>query len=777
MPRPAPAFPSLGQSAAAYAERAWAILLCGIGLALIARAVPMPWLAVLLLSAAATLAALATFLRIADMWGRRLPAGRLRRLCAGAPGACVLTDGRGRILLANTAALRRVPANRGQPVATAFAAVFADPDRAVAGLISAAARGESAAHARPGPEGALRLTVERAAPGVFIWHLDGGEPPASDSALPMLRLDESGRVLSLNAAARNLLGHMPATLDALRRNRPAAAHPDGEEIEIDTVEGPLWRRLMTLPGRDGQRELYLLPPGNVAGEARPPEGLLDALPVAILQIDTDGTVRLANARARQLLGAEPGEALNLCDRLEGLGRSVGDWLAEAAEGRASNMAEVLRVARDDRELFVQVALARMEGNGLVVVLHDVTEMKTLEAQFTQSQKMQAIGQLAGGVAHDFNNLLTAISGHCDLLMLRHDAGDPDYGDLVQIHQNANRAASLVAQLLAFSRKQTLSPEVLDLRDTMGELAHLLDRLVGERVRLRIRHGDQLPPIRADKRKLEQVVMNLVVNARDAMPSGGEIRLETAAVELASDLHRDRAVVPAGTYAVVRVIDKGEGIPPDRLPKIFEPFFTTKRPGEGTGLGLSTVYGIIKQTGGFIFVDSQVGAGSTFTLYLPAYRGSLDETTDTEAEGEDDARDSGVILLVEDEAPVRSFAARAMKMRGHTVLEAESGEQALEILADPGLKVDVFVSDVVMPGLDGPGWVAQALQDRPGTRVVFVSGYAEDSFGEIRARIPNSVYLPKPFSLADLTTTVQRQLRAPAAKPATGAGRQGAASAS
>ncbi|WP_132694570.1 hybrid sensor histidine kinase/response regulator [Rhodovulum steppense] len=720
----------------------------------------MPWLAVLLLSAAATLAALASFIRIADMWGRKLPAGRLRRLCAGAPGACVLTDGHGRVLIANPAALRQVTVDRGQPIAAAFAAVFADPERAVANLIAAAARGESALHVSTGVGAALHVRVERAAPGVFMWHLDGDEAPASDNALPMLRLDPDGRVMSLNKAARELLGHVPASLQALRRGRPPGAHPDGEEIEIDTTDGPVRRRLMALPGRDGLRELYLLPAGSGAGVEQPPEGLLDALPVAILQLDIDGTVRLANARARELLVGSPGEALNLCERLEGLGRPVSDWLAEAAEGRASNMAEVLRVARDDRELFVQVALARMSGSGLVAVLHDVTEMKTLEAQFTQSQKMQAIGQLAGGIAHDFNNLLTAISGHCDLLMLRHDPGDPDYADLVQIHQNANRAASLVGQLLAFSRKQTLSPEVLDLRDTMGELAHLLDRLVGERVRLRIRNGEGLPPIRADKRKLEQVVMNLVVNARDAMPGGGEIRLETEAVELASDLRRDRAVVPAGPYALVRVIDEGEGIPPDRLTKIFEPFFTTKRPGEGTGLGLSTVYGIVKQTGGFIFVDSEPGRGSTFTLYLPTYRGETKGAEPCAVEAEDKAPDSGVVLLVEDEAPVRSFASRALTMHGHTVIEAESGDEALEILADPGLRVDVFVTDVVMPGLDGPGWVAKALKERPGTRIVFVSGYAEDNFGEIRARIPNSVYLPKPFSLADLTATVQRQLQAP-----------------
>ncbi|SIO15645.1 two-component system, cell cycle sensor histidine kinase and response regulator CckA [Rhodovulum sp. ES.010] len=759
MPRLLPAMSTVRQSAAAYAERAWAILLGGIALALIARATPMPWLAIVLLSVAATLAVLAAFLRVAGFMGRRLPAGRLRRICAGASGACVLTDGRGEVLLANPAALRRVAVTRGRPFAAALAAVFADPDRAVADLLGAARRGETATHVRPGADGAMRLRVERAAPGVFTWHLDSAGTIGGDSALPMLRLDARDRVLALNAAARHLLGETPATLAQLRQRADGTCYADGEEIEIDTADGPQRRRLMTMPTREGQRELYLLPAGR-RGRAQQdaPDGLLDALPVAILRLDTDGTVRLSNTRARQLLDHSEQAGINLCDHLDGLGRPVSDWLAEAAEGRTSNASEILRVVRPDRELFVQVALAPMEGGGLVAVLHDVTEMKTLEAQFTQSQKMQAIGQLAGGVAHDFNNLLTAISGHCDLLMLRHDTGDPDYADLVQIHQNANRAASLVGQLLAFSRKQTLSPEVLDLRDTMGELAHLLDRLVGEKVRLRIRHGENLPAIRADKRKLEQVVMNLVVNARDAMPRGGEIRLETEILELDSDMRRDRAAVPAGTYALVRVRDEGEGIPGDKLPKIFEPFFTTKRPGEGTGLGLSTVYGIVKQTGGFIFVDSEVGEGSTFTLYLPAYRGGAEQAAGESETGEDDLPEGGVVLLVEDEAPVRSFAARALALDGHTVLEAETGEEALDLLADAAMRVDVFVTDVVMPGLDGPSWVAQALEDRPGTRVVFVSGYAEDSFGEIRGRIPHSVYLPKPFSLADLTATVQRQLR-------------------
>lgn len=373
--------------------------------------------------------------------------------------------------------------------------------------------------------------------------------------------------------------------------------------------------------------------------------------------------------------------------------------------------------------------------------------------------MQAIGQLAGGVAHDFNNLLTAISGHCDLLLLRHDAGDPDYGDLIQIHQNANRAASLVGQLLAFSRKQNLMPEIIDLRDALADLTHLLNRLVGEKVSLTLTQDAGLRSIRADKRQLEQVIMNLVVNARDAMPEGGDIRIETGNVTLREPLVRDRATLPPGAYVSIRVIDAGCGIAPEKLTKIFEPFYTTKRPGEGTGLGLSTAYGIVKQTGGYIFVDSVPGEGTTFTLYFPAHDRPAAELRPAAPEPPPlPARKAeGVVLLVEDEAPVRAFASRALRLRGYSVLEADSAEAALNLLSDPDLSVDLFLTDVIMPGKDGPTWVREALASRPKTKVVFVSGYAEDAFSEHQAAIPNSVFLPKPFSLNDLTNVVQRQL--------------------
>jgi two-component system cell cycle sensor histidine kinase/response regulator CckA len=464
--------------------------------------------------------------------------------------------------------------------------------------------------------------------------------------------------------------------------------------------------------------------------------------------------------------------------------------------------ETLRAALRGDETFLQISLERTrddEGDALVVVMNDATELKSLEGQFVQSQKMQAIGQLAGGVAHDFNNLLTAISGHCDLLLLRHDEDDDDFADLTQIAQNSNRAAALVGQLLAFSRKQTLRPNVIDLADSMSDLTHLLGRLVGETIKLDYVHDSEIRPVRADKRQLEQVVMNLVVNARDAMPKGGTIRLEVRNVFLDRPLERDRVRVPRGDYVTIRVIDAGHGIPSEKVGKIFEPFYTTKGAGKGTGLGLSMAYGIIKQSGGYIFVDSVENSGTTFTLYFPVYEIPPDhilapvmaaEEAQKQAEAEarataaiEDKRAEiesslekaqsapvpkpthdpgaqsvgGTVLLVEDEAPVRAFASRALSLRGYKVIEADSAEAALSLLEDRTLKVDVVVTDVVMPGMDGPTWVAKALEDRPGVKVVFVSGYAEESVSEHQKRIPNSVFLPKPFSLSELTATVAAQI--------------------
>lgn len=486
----------------------------------------------------------------------------------------------------------------------------------------------------------------------------------------------------------------------------------------------------------------------------------DHLPVSLLVIDPSASIMRANDAARELLGARAVPGQSLSTLLDGLGRELGDWVGDVCAGRTIGGSEVLHLKGEGPQRFVQISLTRGLGDYATAVLSDASALKTLEAQFVQSQKMQAIGQLAGGIAHDFNNLLTAITGHCDLLMLRHDKADPDYADLDQISQNANRAAALVRQLLAFSRKQTLKPQTMDLRDTLSDLTHLLNRLVGERIVLTFDHDPALRMIRADRRQLEQVIMNLVVNARDAMPQGGDITISTDNICLDAGTAFGRAMLPAGDYVRVQVRDQGCGITPDDLVKIFEPFFTTKRTGEGTGLGLSTAYGIVKQTGGYIFCDSVPGQGSCFSLFFPAHdRGNEEVVAEPAPVVAVRARRDveATVLLVEDEAPVRAFASRALKLQGFNVLEAACAEDALSLLTDHRLSVDVFVTDVVMPGMDGPAWVRTALRDRPDTKVIFMSGYAEDVFAEGHPPVPGSSFLAKPFSLSDLTALVSKQL--------------------
>ncbi len=492
------------------------------------------------------------------------------------------------------------------------------------------------------------------------------------------------------------------------------------------------------------------------------EQLFNELPVALIQIDDRDQVPRVNCAARKLLRASDGETTGFADLVEGLGRSVNTWLAMQRDGSAPSKSEMVKVKRRSADVFLQVSFLHLpdtKRGDLVGVLSDATELKSLEAQFIQSQKMQAIGQLAGGVAHDFNNLLTAISGYCDLLLLRHEKGSPDFGDLTQISQNANRAAGLVGQLLAFSRKQTLQPKDIDVQETLRDLTHLLNRLVGEKTRLSFDGDDSLPRAYVDGRQLEQVIMNLVVNARDAMTDGGEIVIDTRLQNYGQSVNIDGVPVSAGKYISIEVRDTGCGIPAEVLPKIFEPFYSTKDVGDGTGLGLSTAYGIVKQTGGFVFAESEVGVGSVFKVLLPIFEGTLatEQRSKNKVSVERGGLNGKVILLVEDEAPVRAFAARALRMQGAIVLECDSAEIALENLDNDAIAVDVVISDVIMPGMDGPTWVRKALLKQPELKVVFVSGYAEESFADEHARIAGSVFLPKPFSLIKLIETVQHAI--------------------
>ncbi|MDP9128167.1 MAG: ATP-binding protein [Pseudomonadota bacterium] len=500
-------------------------------------------------------------------------------------------------------------------------------------------------------------------------------------------------------------------------------------------------------------------------------------PIGVLLLDSHYVVMECNHAFDAILkrphggivGAAMEELITPRDRQATMTR-----LAEVMGG--GDLSKPLEVSlAGSREIICQIFVKRfglvsnpeapVEQQGLMLYFIDATEQKRLEIQFVQSQKMQAIGQLAGGVAHDFNNLLTAMIGFCDLLLQRHKPGDQSFNDIMQIKQNGNRAANLVRQLLAFSRQQTLQPKVLNLVDVLSELTNLLRRLIGAaQVTLNMVHGRDAGLVKVDQGQLEQVIINLVVNARDAMPQGGTIVVRTTGVKQLKAQLRGQDEMPPGDYVAIEVTDAGIGIPQENLARIFEPFFSTKEVGSGTGLGLSTVYGIVRQTGGFIDVRSEVGRGSTFTVYLPLYKedGKPVEAPVPATPSEDkpgpDLTGAGTILLVEDEDAVRVFSGRALRNKGYNVLEARSGEEALAILdKEGGDKIDLTVTDVVMPQMDGPTLYKHIRERWPDMKVVFVSGYTEDRLREQFTSGEVIYFLPKPFTLKQLAGKVKEVL--------------------
>jgi two-component system cell cycle sensor histidine kinase/response regulator CckA len=488
----------------------------------------------------------------------------------------------------------------------------------------------------------------------------------------------------------------------------------------------------------------------------------DSIPVAVMRLSREGLVLKANKAAQELLKIEDGEKPYFSELVDGMGRSASQWISNSGRRKGWHKSEFGMARRQEGDVHLRIQLGVIDTLGssnMTVVVSDATELKSLEAQFVQSQKMQAIGQLAGGIAHDFNNLLTAISGYTDLLMLRHEKGDSDFSDLMQISSNANRAAALVGQLLAYSRKQTLKPSALQVNETLSDLTHLLNRLVGETITLALEQEKDLPLAFVDGRQLEQVIMNLVVNARDAMACGGQIFLRSKTMMYNEDVRKSGALILAGKYVSIEVEDEGAGIPKNLQAKIFEPFFSTKEVGKGTGLGLSMAYGIIKQTGGYIFADSEVGSGTLFTVLLPvAENMQRTEKTIEAPERHQSASLKGArVLLVEDEDPVRAVSQRALQSQGVILQAASGGEEALDMLSNAETDFDVIVTDVVMPDIDGPTWVRKAQEIGTDARIIFVSGYAEEGFSDELATFKGAVFLPKPYSLQQLISTVGKMV--------------------
>ena len=493
--------------------------------------------------------------------------------------------------------------------------------------------------------------------------------------------------------------------------------------------------------------------------------LMNNSPLGIVELSLDGKITGSNSAFVEASSGKLGIGGKLSDLLTNQDDgSIVDAIMQASENDGSPI--MVNVAfKNDKERKATLVIVRLDlesekADSVFAFVVDTTKHLSLEEQLAQSQKMQAVGQLAGGVAHDFNNVLTAIIGFSDLLLAKHRPSDPSFADIMNIKQNANRAANLVRQLLAFSRRQTLRPQVMLLSDVLSDLGNLLGRLLGETVELKVMHGRDLWPVKVDINQFEQVVINLCVNARDAMNNKGRLSIRTANISEEESASIAPSIMSAGEYVLCEVSDTGSGMPAEVIEKIYEPFFSTKDVGKGTGLGLSTVYGIVKQTGGFIFCDSEVGKGTTFSIYLPRHipreneaEEAHEDVKDVDA-GKADMTGNGMILLVEDEDAVRAFASRALETRGFTVVQADCGEAALAIVEDIKDEIQLVLSDVVMPEMDGPTMLKEMRKRGINTKFIFISGYAEDAFEKNLEGEHDFAFLPKPFSLKQLTEAVK-----------------------
>jgi PAS domain S-box-containing protein len=477
---------------------------------------------------------------------------------------------------------------------------------------------------------------------------------------------------------------------------------------------------------------------------------LDVNPALIGMLGYNSALEVLALDPQKDVFLDPGEYTRLVDEFRRSGRMDG---FEARWKRKDGVAITVRISGR------AVSSEDEPADVLEAIAEDITERRVLEDQFRQAQKMEAVGRLAGGIAHDFNNLLMVISGYTEVLLDHLPVGDPMHGKAEAIQQASDRATTLTRQLLAFSRKQLLELKVVDVNSIVEDMERLLRPLIGENVELVTHLAPNLGCTRADAGQLEQVIMNLVVNAKDAMPGGGKLSIRTASVILDDSYRPENTFIQHGPYIMISVSDSGHGMDRETQARIFEPFFTTKEKGKGTGLGLSTVYGIIKQSGGYVFVQSELGRGTVFTIYFPR----IDEPS--EAHGAVPvslaaAGGSETILLVEDEESVRQLVRETLESRGYHVLEAENGNTGLALAASHPDTIHLVITDVVMPGLSGHELVQQLVPARPGIKVLYLSGYAEDAVaGETSADTPRN-FLQKPFTLQSLSRKVREVLGPP-----------------
>lgn len=627
----------------------------------------------------------------------------------------------------------------------------------------------------------------------------------------------TGTIDYMNATLASWLGYDLADIDQASLNLDDLLAGDGAALLASAPTKTDFDGLATivdvdLVGRDGSRlpvRIHHRVPMSVDGEPRASRTLVinrsagfdidesvraaelkfarffNNAPVAMALVTNDGSLVQKNAPFAGLLTeADEGartEPAKLTDLFSSQTRGAIERALEDATAQRGRIRPVDVVIGQEKEkatfdaigeagsvggetpttaqMFVS-SVGDAEGSELLVFLVDTSEQKALEQQFAQTQKMMAFGQLAGGVAHDFNNMLQAIMGNVDLLMLNHPPSDPSYRYISPIRQNCNRAAALVRHLLAFSRKQTLRPQVMHMDEVLSDLSMTVDRLVGETVKLEVDIAGAVWPVMADLTQLENVLINLAVNARDAMPSGGRLTMATRNVMAEECAAFGFKGFEPSDYVLVSVSDSGTGIPPEVMGKIFEPFFTTKDVGKGTGLGLATVYGTIKQTGGYVYPQSTVGEGTSFHIFLPRYVGTeiaASEAIQAQNEPQEDLTGAASVLLVEDDEGVRMVNSTLLRSGGYTVFEAESGVEALEVLEEDGEQISLIVSDVVMPEMDGPTLLQEVRKRYPDMRFIFVSGYAEDAFAKNLPDDQPFTFLAKPFSMKDFAETVKRVL--------------------
>lgn len=601
---------------------------------------------------------------------------------------------------------------------------------------------------------------------------------------PILVTSPQGRIRYANKSFLEWLGY-----DAKNVLKQSVDHFVGHKTELSPGQKP---QLLAFKNAAGYKQqgtlsdvyafhtktqdlgLFIVP------EMLPPEemlhlgALLENIPLPAVFLDHRGMVRLTNRRFEKVIRER-----------KILGRRLKDWLPGSEAPKLDRFLQQVRRERDQNH-FLTVELASKDPTStmrmyatyitslgwdpmgcFMAVFYDVTEIQKRENQTLESQKLQALGQLAGGISHDFNNLLTAMLGFCDLLLQRHSPQDNSFTDIMHIKQNANRAANLVRQLLLFSKQSAPDPKPLDLRECLNEMSFLLRRLIGPKVELEIKHDRSVRMIYADQGQFEQVVMNLAINARDAMPNGGTLVFRIRSVQLKEPLPLLRHTLPPKTYNVVEVSDSGSGISQENIDKIFTPFFSTKAPGRGTGLGLATVYQILEGLGGGIHVESTVDQGTVFSIYMPRYVERKKRAEDivpaepVESRGHLlDFWESARILIVEDEDPVRLFASRALKSKGYEVFEAKDGLRGFEILQKTP-NIHLLITDVMMPGMDGPTLVNAAYGLNPSLKVLFVSGYPEEDV-HVKLSFPEEqvYFLPKPFNLNELAVKVHDVLGGP-----------------